>query len=267
MLNAQSPWIRTEKTLFSQLSINMIPEYNELYLSSGETALTDRNVTDVSIQAWFEYGLFENGMILAAIPLKMIKNADAADEQSMPLTADGTTTALGNVSLAWRHKLYEQSIIISGQLLVELPSSSYDDPSGIRSGYDAWGFIPTLSIGKGSERYYGFSWIGAGARTNNYSNIYKLGIEAGYRVSESIWLSGVIDVLQSLQNGSRKDPFNNLRTGLYVNNQEYVAWGIKAFGNILSEKWGVSAALYGAFSGNYVAKSPSLNLGVSYLLD
>jgi hypothetical protein len=70
-----------------------------------------------------------------------------------------------------------------------------------------------------------------------------------------------------MRNGSRTDPLNNLLTGLYVNNQEHVAWGIKTYGNIFSDRWGVSAALFGAFSGNYVAKSPSINLGVYHRFD
>jgi hypothetical protein len=90
-------------------------------------------------------------------------------------------------------------------------------------------------------------------------------VEAGYQVSRSISVAGVINILQSLQNGTRQDPLSNLRTGLYVNDQEFIAWGLKVFGPIIPDKFGYSAALFGAVGGNFVAKSPSLNLGLYYI--
>jgi len=49
------------------------------------------------------------------------------------------------------------------------------------------------------------------------------------QIANPLWIAGVINLLQSFQNGSRQDPINNLRTGLYVNDQEFIAWGLKIF--------------------------------------
>ena len=56
-------------------------------------------------------------------------------------------------------------------------------------------------------------------------------------------------------------PAENQLTGLYVNNQEYGAFGLKAIGEF-SNNSGITAGYGGAFSGNNVAKQAALTFGV-----
>jgi hypothetical protein len=106
--------------------------------------------------------------------------------------------------------------------------------------------------------------MGTTLRSNGYSHQYNLGIEGGYALNDMIWLGMVVDVLQSMHNGDREDPANNFITGLYLNNQEYIAWGMKLFTEQVISGFGFSAALFGAFAGNYVARAPALNVGIYY---
>ena len=77
-------------------------------------------------------------------------------------------------------------------------------------------------------------------------------------------LSGAIyvDWLNSMNNGEHRDSVNNLLTGLYVNNQEYLAWGIKIFGNVFAADSGIALGVAGAFTGNYVPRAPAINMAL-----
>ena len=50
---------------------------------------------------------------------------------------------------------------------------------------------------------------------------------------------------------------------MYVNDQEYTAYGIKIIGEI-SPEFGIIAGFGGAFSGNNVAKQAAINIGLYY---
>jgi hypothetical protein len=263
---AQSPWLHEKKTLLTQISFNIIPEYNQLYLNSGETYTTERNLKDNTLQAWLEYGLSDYTAFQVILPLKFLTAGSLVENDfQTPQTRAGSLQAFGNFSLIWKQKLVQQTWIVTSHLLVEFPTADYQGESGLRSGYDAWALFAALSTGRGFGRTYIYAHLGVGTRTNEYSSFFTGGVEAGYQVSRSISVAGVINILQSLQNGTRQDPLNNLLTGLYVNDQEFIAWGLKVFGPIIPDKFGYSAALFGAVGGNFVAKSPSLNLGLYYI--
>ena len=56
---------------------------------------------------------------------------------------------------------------------------------------------------------------------------------------------------------------NAMQTFMYVNGQKYSAWGLKAsYG--LTDKMGINASGYGAFSAQNVAAAPTLYGGVYY---
>ncbi len=266
-VHAQSPWVRPAEGFYGQFSVSIIPEYDQLYLNNEGPLKLGRKITDITLQGWFEYGVSENSTIQVVLPVKLLKSgAELSVSDIPPATASGHMHGLGNIQLAWRQKLYEQSMIISGQLGVDLPASSYQAETGLRPGYDAFSVRPSLSIGRGYGSAYLFGNLGIAWRSNGYSDLINIGLEGGYKVSRMIWISGVVDILQSLSNGSRVDPDNNYRTGLYLNDQEYFAWGIKAFADEVVSRIGFSAALFGAFAGNFVARAPALNFGINYKL-
>ena len=152
--------------------------------------------------------------------------------------------------------------MISGQFNVESNTGNYDVKTGLRTGYDTWTLTPTLNIGRGFKDFYVQAFTGVNVRFNNYSSNFRLGGEAGYKTFKRLWIVAYLDMVNSFKNENDTNlPIENLLTGTYVNNQEYVAYGLKGLLEI-TQKIGVTASFGGAFSGNNVAKRAAINFGV-----
>ena len=96
--------------------------------------------------------------------------------------------------------------------------------------------------------------------SNNFSAYLEMHYEIGYQVKPSLWTAFTLDLRDSF-NGGIYTNLNLRQTGLYTNNQEYFAFGLKASYE-LKNKTGFTAATFGAFSGNYVAKISTFSIGI-----
>ena len=259
---AQSPWTPKKGHGCTQLSYNRIGPYQRLYLANGESQNLSRQITDVTLQGYGEFGISDRTTLLASVPWKLIQSGAAANGMPLSIPASDLST-FGNVQFGFRRNFTRKKAIFSGQVMIEAPTGKFEENSGLRSGYDAWTLAPSLSVGQGTSKLYGYISAGTGIRTNNYSSDYSLLAEGGYKLFKRWWMIAVVNYRGSFRNGEVRFPSSNLQTGLYLNDQEYFAYGLKTILE-LSSKWGINAAAYGAGSGNYVAKAPSLNGGVYY---
>ncbi|HNP07861.1 MAG TPA: hypothetical protein PKN99_09545 [Cyclobacteriaceae bacterium] len=260
---AQSPWVAEKGNGFAQLGYTTIGPYKDLFLSDGNAYPLSNEITDRTLQVYGEYGIGSGTSIITTIPVKILTSGGSLIP-SLPIrTRSGDFTTLGNIQLAARHNFVNKKVVFSGQLLAELPTSGYDEATGLRGGLNALSIIPTLSAGFSNEKLYEFVSVGAAIRSNDYSSEWRLGIELGYQLIKRIFIIGVIDIVQNFENGNAIESANQLGTGLYLNNQSYFAYGIKGIVGF-TDSIGISGAFYGAGSGNLVAKSPSINFGLYY---
>jgi len=259
---SQSPWTQEKGSFYTQLTFTTIPNYSSLFGDPDYNTLGE--ITDNTIQFYGEYGFSDKTSLIVNVPLKLI-SIDGFENLFVDCTGDCTEnfneTALGNIEVGIKHNFYKKKWILSGQFSVEANTSSYDAISGIRTGYDAFTLTPLVLAGRSFGNTYVQSFIGANIRTNNYSSNFKVGGEVGHKVINRIWLIGFVDIVKSLENGDIVLPTENIFTGLYVNDQEYGAYGFKGIGEI-TEKFGVTAGFGGAFFGNNVARQAALNAGV-----
>ncbi len=210
-----------------------------------------------------EYGLNDKITIIAELPYKFLSTGNTVLPNSSiinPSNQEGSLNALGNIKLGVKNQFINKGVVFSGQLTMELPTAKYDDKTGLRSGYDAVSIIPSVSIGKGFDKHYGYLSIGTGIKSNNYSEDLRISGEIGTKVLNRLWIVGVLDILKSFENGDAITPIRNLETGLYVDRQEYTALGLK-FILEANDKLGFNAGFYGG-SGNFVAAQLSMNFGV-----
>jgi len=252
---SQSPWTQEKGKFYTQLSFTTIPNYDTLfgdpdYNTSGE-------ISDNTIQFYGDYGFSDKTSLIVNLPLKLI----SINNSENPLSEDFNNTTLGNLEIGIKHNFYKKDWILSGQFSIEANTGSYDAVSGIRTGYNAFTFTPIFLTGRSFGKTYVQSFIGFNIRTNDYSSNFKVGGEVGHKITKHIWLVGFVDVVKSFENGNIVLPTENTLTGLYVNDQEYGAFGFKGIGEI-TDKFGVTVGFGGAFFGNNVAKQAALSVGV-----
>lgn len=257
---SQSPWTPKKGNAYTQLSFTSIANYNTLFGDPDYN--TEREITDQTLQFFAEYGLTDKTSLLLNIPFKMIETGALDTQIFRPAsTTSATENTLGNIKFGIKHNFYNKKWVVSGQFSIEANTSSFDAVSGIRTGYDAWTFTPMFLAGRGFGKTYVQGFIGANVRTNDYSSNFRIGGEVGKKLGKSIWLIGFLDVSTSFKNGDIVLPNENLVTGLYVNDQEFAAFGLKAIGEI-TNNFGITAGYGGAFSGNNVAKQAALTFGL-----
>jgi hypothetical protein len=258
---SQSPWTQEKGKFYMQLSFTTIPSYNTIFGDPDYTI--SGNITDNTIQFYGEYGLSKKTSLLLNLPYKLIMNSELVNPCLVAPCREysNSKNSLGNIEIGIKHNFFKKVWLISSQLSIETNTGNYNENSGIRTGYNAWTFTPLFIAGKGLNGAYFQTFIGANIRTNNYSSNFKIGGEYGKKLGEKIWFIGFVDIVKSLENGEILLPAKNLNTGLYVNDQEYGAFGFKGIYEV-NNNFGINAGLGGAFFGNNVAKAPALTAGI-----
>ncbi|OJJ14467.1 hypothetical protein BKI52_42560 [marine bacterium AO1-C] len=258
---AQSAWIKGQGNGYFQVAFHSISGYNSLFNRDGDAIELARQINDRTAQLYGEFGLTKNLTLVANLPYKFLQAGSA--QIATPIIEEGSLNTLGNVSLGLRHKIYSGGVSISGQVDVQANTSSYDDKTGLRSDLDAWSVTPTISLGKGSANSFFQVFAGYAWHSNDYSDHLTIGGEAGTKIFNKHWLIGFVNMYNSLENGNRTEEFNNVLTGLFLNNQEYVSFGFKGI-FYFQRNFGLNIGMGGAFSGHLVAAAPALSLGFFY---
>ncbi|MCV6629233.1 MAG: hypothetical protein OIF50_05175 [Flavobacteriaceae bacterium] len=263
---AQGPWTQQKNKAYVQLGFSTISGYTNIF--GDPDYRTDRELTDNTLQLYGEYGLSNKTTVVAALPLKMQKSNGLHPDVNFidALTAPaGSQTALGNTTLGVKHNLIKKKWLLTAQLMLKLNTTTYDVKTGIRSGYNTNSISPVLSFGRGFSNMFIQGYAAADFRGGGYSNGYRFGAEYGLKALKPLWVIGFLDLNQSFDNGDIQVPFYNSRTAFYVNNQEYLAYGLKFIGEI-NAKMGLTASYASAFSGNNVAKRAAISLALYYKL-
>lgn len=260
---AGGPWTLSKKGGYFQIQATF-PGYatKRLFTSSGDDLYLPRPVLDLTFQSYLEYGITDRLTMAVNVPYKYMATKDEVIEKSeyQSLLSVGSIHGLGNASLGLKYKVFEGKWLGAVSFGTEVPSLVTDSSKGLRTGYETWTFVPTLHIGGGFDNgVYTYIDAGAGIRAGGFSSEARILAELGKKFKEHFTLALSLDVRESFRNESR-DYENFRHTGLFVNNQEYFAYGIKA----AYEKngFGVNFSTYGAAYGEFVAKAPFFNLGV-----
>ncbi|MDX1913660.1 MAG: hypothetical protein SFV22_19350, partial [Saprospiraceae bacterium] len=207
------------------------------------------------------YGLDRKTTLTAALPYRMLKSgAPKPGTFVIPETAEGGLNAPGNISLGFKRAIVEKQFRLSANLRADLPTGSYDDASGLRSGYDAFTIVPSLSAGMGWGKLYWLGYTGFGFRGNGYSHFFNAGGEMGVKVWKC-WLVGFTELLYTYDNGDIVLPLHNRITNLYVDRQGWWSLGAKAIVE-LTPSIGLTASFGAAGWAQYVPKSPGISAGV-----
>jgi hypothetical protein len=261
--SAGGPWLSKKKSGFLQFQ-STFPggAYSKLFLENGDNLNLNRDILDYNFQIYLEYGITDKLNIITTLPYKYISSRNNGNDlTNNNLLSNGNLSGLGNYKLALKYKLSNKKLKAALSIQSSFNTVSKDLEKGLITGYASNSIGLYTHIGKSfSSKLYSFAEGGINVSGNSFSNFYEIHYELGYQLKPSFWTVLTFDVRESLKDGSFKD--NNLRqTGFYTNNQEYFAYGLK-IAYELKNKIGFTAATFGAFSGNYVAKISTFSIGL-----
>ncbi len=265
LVYAGGPW--TQKKGEGILIIGVSPVIYSTISGPGEgSADLPRRISEITTQAYVEYGIIDRLTLIGNLPLKYVGSASKLQETDDFVTnlPHGKLFGLSNSTLAAKYNITNQKFLFAASLGIEFPSIGDKLSRGLRTGYEAFTFIPMIHLGQGfSNGIYFFVEGGYGVR-NKLSDEWRLSTELGYSFKKPLIMALSLNVKESIKNRSSfDDNANYLHTGLYLNEQEYVSWSFK-FIHEVNDHWGWNAALSGGFRTELIALTPVISGGFYY---
>jgi hypothetical protein len=264
ILFAGGPW--TQKQGEGIVLVGVSPVIYSSMSSNGAGRINlNRRVSDITTQTYVEYGIKDKLTFIGNLSLKYVgtskKTFDSGD--FLATLPSGKLFGLGNITASLKYNFVNKKVLFSGSAGIETANLGSQPATGLRTGLEAWTFVPMLHFGQGfGNGIYYFVEAGYGAR-NKFSDDWRVTGEFGYQMRKPLTLAVNISLKQSVKNRSPFDEANFRQTGLYLNNQEYMAWSFK-FTHELNENWGWNTALAGGFRTEFIARTPVISAGFYY---
>lgn len=253
---AQSPWTKEKGKAFVQLGGSSIT-YTNVKLNGVPTG-TGRNNSDVTAQAYAEYGVTKNLEATVILPYKFLsyKNNVTGVSQNF--------SGLSNITVGAKYKLLDKKFKVSGGIFFQANTIDQNPVLGFRTGFDANTILPYITAGSSWKKLYYFANLGYGYMDNNHYDFVKVYVEAGYEVLKGLHVMGLLDLRTLLSDGNVNKPnnINYLMTANYLNGQEYLATGFKINYEFIKGKYGVNVSSIGAASFDNTPAAGSMNVGV-----
>lgn len=214
-----------------------------------------------------EYGITDRltGIIYFPFFSRATLNKQVSGTTGMTISEGDAINSVGDTDISVKYGLaVGQPLAISATLTLGLPlgNDSGGRDGSLQTGDGEFNQIIAVDVSKSFQigRYYPYLSLNAGFnnRTNNYSDEFRYGAEAGItykRLTAIVRLYGV----QSLRNGLEN--FNAMGTSLFANNSEYLSFTPELAYNF-SDAIGISASYGTAFSGQLIFANPSYAVGV-----
>jgi hypothetical protein len=253
LLLAQSPWLQGKNNAFVQVGFSGI-YYNEVKTST-ETISGLANFRDVTIQLYSEYGISDKLDILAVLPYKFI------GYDGILLPANENLTGIGNITLGLKYKICDGTWKLSAGLNYIGNSIKANADKGLRTGFESNTYLPYISIGSATGKWYYFGNLGYGYMSNNYSDYLKIGGEVGYKFIKNTHIIAITDLRNTFNDATFENNSNYEATGFYLDGQKYLAAGLKLNHEFIADKIGANISTIGAFNLENAPNAPSINIG------
>jgi hypothetical protein len=260
-------WNRIKGSGYTQLSFTYL-NYGRLHNGNNEKIDLKRNIGDNTLHFYGEYGLSNTVNLLLNVPYKMVSSGTELNQVKFdPYYNDtlnaGNLSGFSNLGAGLRFKLIERKFVISAQVLVFNRIHQYQNSTGLRIGYDAWLFSPSLLFGKGWNKTYFQFEIGTSINTNVYAQNLIGNTEIGFQLwNKNTYAIARVDWKLPFNTGTF-DEGNSVQTALFRDNSSYISPGVK-FILGLTDQWFLNLGVYGGVYAKYEGTQATYNAGVAY---
>jgi len=260
-MKAQSPWTPGHLKGYSHITFNTLPTYTQVFEGNlSNLASINGRISERSLQSYTELGFGDNLGLILSIPIRQIS---ASFDPGTPASNSSDLLGLGNVELGLKYKILEgpQTLAIGLNSSLNTSAGGTDRNIGLRTGYDAIGFTPFVTVGKGFDRSYLYANIGYEANSNDFSNFIKFGLEYGHKFWDKLWVIGAFNMREIAAKSEKAFSPERLQTRLYINDQFYNSLSLKLiYENSDQSGFNFSANLISVRANNLPFRSP-LSLG------
>lgn len=250
--NAQSPWTREKGKAYVQLGFTSLSY--DAFQSNGQKLENQGDYSDITIQAYTEYGISDKLEAQLILPYKLASFEDTGVSESI--------SGLSNISVGLKYKLSDKNWKISSGILFSANSIKTNEDLVVSStGINSSTILPYVTIGSSHNKWYYFGNIGYGYMNNDYSDYFKATIEVGYNVIPKGHLMLVLDTRNPT---TKEDAFLNdsVQWASHLDRQAYNAFGLKANYEFVEGKFGANFSTFGAFGIDNSPLAPTINIGV-----
>lgn len=250
---AQSPWTKEKGKSYVQLGVTSL-NY-DTYQFDGNRINSDNTISDITVQAYGEYGITNKLEAQVVLPYKVVSSTSKITNSSENLAG------FGNATFGLKYKIYDKKWKVSTGISFSANSIKIDENIGLSTGFNASTILPYVSLGSSNKKLYYYGSIGYGYMNNNYSDYVKATFEVGYEVIPKGHLIFILDTRNIL---SKESAFtnDNAQWASYLDRQTYNAIGLKANYEFKKDKFGANLAIIGATGINNAPLAPTLNLGL-----
>ena len=262
-LSAQSPWTKKQGEGFFKLS-EMIIVSDQFY--SPEGSIQDIKTAGVYITGLYgEYGLTDRLNVVGFVPFFVRNTIHEQEFAISPNNEPGDeSNSFGDVDLGFNYGIKQDGpFVLSASLLFGIPSgeTSGGNTEILQSGDGEFNQLIRLHAGYSfyPAPFYATTSVGFNNRTNGFSDEFRFSLEFGAAIKQNLFAALKFGILESFNNGDATAS----QTGIFSNNTEYVTFGPEV-NYFIGKGFGVSASVFGAFSGQNILASPAFTLGLVY---
>ncbi len=264
-LKSQNPWNKKKGEGFFKLDQTIIIS-DAFY--TPEKNISDITTTGVYISSLYgEYGFSDKitGVLYFPFFFRVTLN-EQEFSQSGVIEPGDELNSIGDASVGLQYQIFKRgNFSLSSSLIFGIPlgEDMGGDTQLLQSGDGEFNQLIRLHGGYSfyPKPMYLAMGVGFNNRTQGFSDEFHLSLEAGYTFNEKLNLALKLYNLTSFQNGSTAES----QTGIFSNNLEYLSIGPE-IGYSFNKKFGVTSAIFGAFSGRNILASPSISAGLFYKL-
>jgi hypothetical protein len=224
LTTAQQAWTKEKGKYFAQVGTSFLGYNSLIDAETKKIVPLNRDFVDMSASLYGEYGITDYLTVSGQIPFKYSASSKGVDKS----IKDGSISGLSNINLMLTGRLFQKGgAVVSTKFRVGLPTGSYDDATGLRTGFDATTYAPSLLVGAGFSKFFTSAEFGREFRNNGYTNRNIIGWQIGKFFANRKFI-GILAVEAYTTIGESKyDDKNSRATALYLSTQSYISPSLK----------------------------------------